>query len=814
MNENNLKDNINSTSPRNAMTKKQHLFFTIPLFGVFCCIVLFLLLPFICDRFLLPRLLNDLPFSEKEFSLSRISPWLVRGTLTLADDKRPTIAIPRFEVHSTPQDLLRGKISRLLIDSASLEVDLRGGAPVIHGLPFFSTTPKRQEKPQAFLLPVGIDHIVVRNLALTLNQGDSRFINLIVDSRLEVEYSDLGDGKKQLSTINGHLRTKGDLNFAANVSAQGSGDGYQVNIRGEGVDISQFLSAFAAMRPVNLSGALSVACGARLDQQGNLTAYQATAKLYRFRLTDETFVLENGAPEQPVVLSLSGDLVKSNYSLKNIAFTKPERIVFDLEGEFESINGIFSGSGRFHPERTKGPVKITFLGQTGPSATSVEYKLESAPIRLEDTLQLSPVMADGQLLFSNSTVSGDFNSRVGSIRVPSSQLELVDVALNLPFVFPVEKDKHGVPGSFSIEAIHYRNIPSAKLQAKVSVSTDSIDFTGLFTTPFASELQMTCTGIVTLAADFSLGCRLPETFIDESALPPYVGVGEEFAFSGKVSTALNFSLQQGVQGGDLTVGFHDGNINHGPNSLSDINLDVVLPRLPLLQSGPAQLCTIGQADFGSIRLTDGRIRFRVEDEQTIFLEKSTFHWCGGRVETTSFSVSAQMKELEATLYCDRLKFTELLAQFGIDDAEGEGSLNGRLPLFISSEGVVFDDGFLFSTPGNSGIVRFKNTAQLRQGIPSIDQSAYLDYSMRALENFSYNWTKLTFNSELDQLLITMQLDGKPSEPLPFGYKNGTIIQTDKGPGLDHPIRLDVNFRLPLQEMFQYGKNIQSIMENM
>jgi hypothetical protein len=173
-----------------------------------------------------------------------------------------------------------------------------------------------------------------------------------------------------------------------------------------------------------------------------------------------------------------------------------------------------------------------------------------------------------------------------------------------------------------------------------------------------------------------------------------------------------------------------------------------------------------------------------------------------------------MKELETTLYCDRLGFTELLAQFGIDKTEGQGSLNGRLPMVVSKQGVIFDDGFLFSTPGNSGIVRFNDTKQLRQGIPDVSRSAYLDYSMKALENFEYNWTKLSFNSQKDDLLISMQLDGKPAEPLPFGYQGGQIVTSQEGPGLQHPIRLDVNFRLPMQDLFQYGKNIQSMMEKM
>jgi hypothetical protein len=795
------------------MKKKHLLYITIPLLGVLCTTVAFLLLPFICDRFLLPSLLKNLPYSEKEFSLSRISPWLVRGTLTLADEGRPILAIPRFEVHARPGDLLRGRISRLLIDSASLEVDMRSGSPRIHGLPLPSTSSEQDSKKFA-LLPVGVDAIDIRNFAITLRQGDDRFLHLTVDSRLELLYSDLKGGEKQPTGVHGRLQLKGDLNLAAKGSASAIGDGYEINILADPMDLSQFRLLMPAMQQLSLGGALSVAAGARFDGQGNLETYQTTAQLSRFRLTNGPTAIENSDPEQPVLLMLTGDPARTKYVLTNIAFTKPEHVAVDLEGQIDNIEGAFSGEAKIYPEQTHSLVKIAYLGQTAASATRVEYQLESEPMSLGDNLKLSPIVAEGEIQLSDSTITGYFNGRTGSVSLPSSNLVFADVALQLPFTFPADKKTNRARGKFSVGTIKYRSIPSGRLQAKIEAATDSIEFTSLLSTPLASGLQLSCTGSFSLAKEFSLGCRLPETFIDQSVLSPYIDAGEELAFGGRISAALNFNHLQGVQTGDLTVGFHDGSFNQGPNRLSDINLDVTFPRLPLLQSGPGQLCTIGQAEFGNIRLTNGQVRFRVEDEQTVFLEKSKFNWCSGRVETTSFTVSSKMKELEATLYCDRLKFTELLSQFGIDDAEGEGSLNGRLPLLISSEGVVLDDGFLFSTPGNSGIIRFNNTAQLRQGVPSIDQSAYLDYSMRALENFSYNWTKLTFNSELDQLFITMQLDGKPAEPLPFGYRNGTIVPTDKGPGLDHPIRLDVNFRLPLQEMFQYGKNIQSIMENM
>ncbi|MFW2366252.1 MAG: intermembrane phospholipid transport protein YdbH family protein [Desulforhopalus sp.] len=794
------------------MKKRRHIFFTIPLIGLLCCTVLFLLLPFICDRFLLPRLLNNLPFSEKEFSLSKISPWLVRGTLTLAEDGRPTVAIPRFELHSSPGGLLRGKITRLLIDSASLEIDISGDTPVIHGLPFLYSSQQQQGSP--FLPPVVVESIVVKNVSLILNKGNNDPIRLTLDSSLEIDYSNLQNAGKQPIAITGRLQLKGDLNTKAAIILTREDVGFHIDIQAEVREISQLRPLFPAIQQLNLTGALSLTTVANIDAQGNFTNHRTTAHLSRFRLAKDTLIIENDQSEQPLTLELSGDMVENHYTLTNAAFSKPENIMFGLHGQFETGNGNFSGEGTFLPRLTNSPIKITYLGQSNASGTRLEYQLKSEKMNIGDNLQLSPLEANGVIHTSNATTSGTFNSRMKSIKLPASNLKLEDVALQLPFSFPEKDDTKATPGFLSIDSINYRDVASAELQATLSSTADSIAFTSQLRTPFASELLLSCEGVINLVPELTLDCLLPEIFIDESALPPFVEIDENFTFNGKVSADLHLRQDTTNMAGRLKISIHEGSASNGPNSLTDINIDVVFPTLPLRQSEPNQLCTIGQAEFGSIRMTDGRIRFRIEDEKTIFLEKSRFNWCGGRVETTSFAVSTEMKELEATLFCDRLKFTELLTQFGIEGAEGDGSLNGRLPLFISPEGVVFDDGFLFSTPGNSGIVRFNNTAQLRQGIPSIDQSAYLDYSMQALENFSYNWTKLTFNSELDQLLISMQLDGKPAEPLPFGYKNGTIVPTDKGPGIDHPIRLDVNFRLPLQEMFKYGKNIQSIMEKM
>lgn len=178
------------------------------------------------------------------------------------------------------------------------------------------------------------------------------------------------------------------------------------------------------------------------------------------------------------------------------------------------------------------------------------------------------------------------------------------------------------------------------------------------------------------------------------------------------------------------------------------------------------------------------------------------------------NINTDKDEYDLTLYCDRLGFTELLGQLGVLDAEGTGTLNGRLPLSLRATTLNFDDGFLFSSPGDSGIVRFTNTDKVRQNLGAATQTGYLDYSINALENFAYNWATLSFNSVKDDLVISMSLDGKPAKPLPYAYDNGTLIPSEQGIGIQHPIHLDINFHLPSTDIFRYGKNIQSFMEKM
>jgi hypothetical protein len=151
------------------------------------------------------------------------------------------------------------------------------------------------------------------------------------------------------------------------------------------------------------------------------------------------------------------------------------------------------------------------------------------------------------------------------------------------------------------------------------------------------------------------------------------------------------------------------------------------------------------------------------------------------------------------------------------NAQGNGTLNGRIPLLYSNGDISFDNGFLFSTPGSGGKIMIRNSDRIIAGIPMDNpQFAQLDLAREALKDFDYQWAKLIFTTFDNTLDLKMEIDGKPSKVLPFEYKrefNGFRRVDASSPGsLFEGITLDVNLKLPFNEVMEFGNRIQSFLK--
>jgi len=169
------------------------------------------------------------------------------------------------------------------------------------------------------------------------------------------------------------------------------------------------------------------------------------------------------------------------------------------------------------------------------------------------------------------------------------------------------------------------------------------------------------------------------------------------------------------------------------------------------------------------------------------------------------------------LYCDRLNLPMILEQLGGVNAEGIGTVNGRLPIQVKNGKIRFSDGFLFSTPGEGGKIHVTGTEMLTAGIPrNTPQYVQLELAREALKNYDYDWAKLNLKTEGDNAVLRLQLNGKPSKPLPFVYNKeiGGFAKVDVGNkgSIFQGIRLDVNFRVPLDKILHYKDILDMIKE--
>jgi hypothetical protein len=238
-----------------------------------------------------------------------------------------------------------------------------------------------------------------------------------------------------------------------------------------------------------------------------------------------------------------------------------------------------------------------------------------------------------------------------------------------------------------------------------------------------------------------------------------------------------------------------------------IDLAVRMADLFAFKSAPQQHLQVERLVLGDLEAQNLDVDFQLENDHTLLIEKAGLEWCRGRVNTSALRIGSGGADYDLILYCDRLNLAELLEQLGAAQASGEGSVNGRIPIRYKAGRLSFDNGFLYSTPGQPGTIRLSGTGALLKGLPpGSPQHTQLDIATEALKDYSYRWAKLQLASEREVLLLKLQLDGKPNRLLPFAYDQalGRFMRvTGSGQAEFKGISIDLNFRSPLDEIIHY-----------
>lgn len=302
-------------------------------------------------------------------------------------------------------------------------------------------------------------------------------------------------------------------------------------------------------------------------------------------------------------------------------------------------------------------------------------------------------------------------------------------------------------------------------------------------------------------------------------LTQYAPALGELSGSARLDATARLDMSRRVPMLPATLRLSGLSLSHSQSNatLSNATASLSFSNLLTIRSEPDGRMAFDRLQLGTVILDQGDIRFQVETPHSILVEGCSFHWAGGRVGSQSFRVNPGVEDYTVELYCDRVELTQALEQFGMTQAQGGGTANGRIPVRYKDGALTFDNGFLYSTPGEKGVLRVQGTEILTAGVPpGTPQHGQLDLAAEALKDFAYEWAKINLHTQGRELVVSLQLDGKPGKPLPFTFDRdigGFVRVSASSPGsVFQGIRLDVNFRLPLDQLLQY-RQLLELMKN-
>ena len=200
----------------------------------------------------------------------------------------------------------------------------------------------------------------------------------------------------------------------------------------------------------------------------------------------------------------------------------------------------------------------------------------------------------------------------------------------------------------------------------------------------------------------------------------------------------------------------------------EMNLDIAglsgsiyFDRLHELHTSPSQRLDFRSLSLGPAKVGRGRVQVQLHDETGGLLERMDFSFCGGRVTTTAFRFPAWETGMEFSLICEGLRLADLLNMVvGKENATGEGTISGVIPIRIGAGGISFQAAHLATSPGETGTLQVIDPEEMAGGILLAEES---------IRDFTYDWAKVNIMESKDILNMTVQLSGKPRRKLPLKF---------------------------------------------
>jgi len=469
----------------------------------------------------------------------------------------------------------------------------------------------------------------------------------------------------------------------------------------------------------------------------------------------------------------------------------------NLNAEFSILhakgNGKFGESSEITADFSIPEIKLS-AGKTKVNAKNFSFSAKAV------NLQSKAFRMDGEIKLSD-----------GSVQEENAKTLADGIRISFPFQYPWKKSEK--KGQLHIGNVKVDTYTLGSLSGFVRQDAEGINFGGKYKGTILPGLGADISGKYAFLSanpvtEISLGSKYsPKSRLD---LGKFHKSAKGIMLSGMLDLRAGMLSDKNGLACQADAAFTKGTLQIGKEGpvLDGIDLHVSLPDAMGLRTAPGQQLKFDSLRMGNIRLDKGTVCFQMESAKSFLVEKAQFDWCGGRVNAQSLRIVSGQDDYDLLLYCDRLHLAKVLDQLGAAKAEGQGTVNGRIPIRFAKGELLFDDGFLYSTPGDGGTIHLKPSELVMESIPkNTPQASQLDLAAEALKDYEYQWVKMRLSSEGEDLMMRISFDGKPLNPLPFVYKEeiGGFVRVESGGQLSRfqGIRLNVNLALPLNKILQY-----------
>ena len=412
-----------------------------------------------------------------------------------------------------------------------------------------------------------------------------------------------------------------------------------------------------------------------------------------------------------------------------------------------------------------------------PVCKGVGFKIKNDVFNADSPAFVITGQYDGETFAGKVALTG------ASAGFPEQQICLKSIDLRMPVSLP--DMKAAAAAELNIGSIIWQESDLGSAAMEIESGDAEAAFQGNYFGRLIPGSSMSYAGRIAFPLDplkLEIEYAVPEfRTVPEFDLTRLSATFAGIVFQGALSSKGSIKVDGSSIHSSAEVKIKNSQLRFPGTSIKGINFECVFDDLLNFRSAPHQALNFKELKFGRYEFTDGLARMQFESLSDLLIENCRFKWLGGSVSNDdAFQLNNDVRAGTVPLSVKDIRLADMLRFCGFANVEATGVLNGSMPLTWSNGHLAVDHASFYTMPGQGGVVRLPGLGNCRMpGIKDKDLENSR-FAEAALEDFQYNWLKLSIDEKGQTVFTGIQALGKPQLPVPFKYESGKISPLPEG----------------------------------